>query len=93
MEDGLVLPGPQTAQAEGLVLTTVEEGGDEGHAWPLLGPAVQGETVGFLDFLGIIPSGHALALAVNSGPLVLEPRVADMLHLPGAPPTYDVLAG
>jgi len=40
MEDGLVLPGHQTAQAEGLMLSTVEVGGDEGHAGPLLGMAV-----------------------------------------------------
>jgi len=69
IEDGLVLPGPQTAQAEGLMLTTVEEGGDEGHAGPLLGPVVWDEPT--------VP---------------LEPPVADMLHLPGAPPTYDVRA-
>jgi len=39
MEDGLVFPGHQTAQAEGRMLTTVEEGGDEGHVGPLMGPA------------------------------------------------------
>jgi len=39
MEDGLVLPGPQTAKFEGLMLTTIEVGGDEGPTGPLLGPA------------------------------------------------------
>jgi len=38
MEDGLVLPGHQTAQAEGWMWTTVEDGGDEGHVGPLMSP-------------------------------------------------------
>jgi len=69
MEDDLVLPGHQTAQAEGRVSTTVEEGDNEGHIGPLLGPAV---------------------LYEPTGPRV--PQGWRMLHLPGAPPTCDVLA-
>jgi len=43
MEDGLVLLGHQTVQAEGRMWTTVEEGGDEGHVGPQMGPAVPDE--------------------------------------------------
>jgi len=39
MEDGLVLPGHLTTQAEGQMWTTVEEGGDKGPAGPLMGLA------------------------------------------------------
>jgi len=48
-EDGLVLPGHQTAQAEGRTLTTVE-GDYGGHAGPLLGPAV---LLGPMGLLGL----------------------------------------